>query len=76
MTPTLQGWLQTRVFAALTVGVAWTALLTPFLAGATYGMTYATLTLMALLGLGGGKASTTSSSRPGGTRTGRRSWRW
>jgi len=59
MTPTLMGRIQTRIFVAATVGVLWTAGITPVLprpAGmsstAAYHVTFETLGLMTLLGLG------------------------
>jgi hypothetical protein len=58
MTPTLTGRLQTRIFLAITVGVLWTIIITPFLpepAGITLGVSYAmafgSLVLMAAAGL-------------------------
>jgi len=59
MTPTLMGRLQTRIFLAATVGVLWTAAITPVLprpAGMSstfaYHVTFRALGLMTLLGLG------------------------
>lgn len=58
MTPTLEGRLQTRIFLAATVGVLWTAIISPFLpepAGVTVGMSYsmafASLLLMGAYGV-------------------------
>jgi hypothetical protein len=58
MTPTLEGRLQTRIFLAATVGVLWTAIISPFLPeppGVTIGMSYSmafdSLLLMAVYGL-------------------------
>ena len=58
MTPVLAGRLQTRLFVVATVGVLWTAILTPFLPvppgtgiGTAYRMTFENLGLMAGLGL-------------------------
>jgi hypothetical protein len=59
MTPTLMGRFQTRIFLAATVGVLWTAAITPVLprpAGMSstfaYHVTFEALGLMTLLGLG------------------------
>jgi hypothetical protein len=59
MTPTLMGRFQTRIFLAATVGVLWTAAITPALprpAGMSstfaYHVTFEALGLMTLLGLG------------------------
>lgn len=52
MTPTLAGRLQTRVLLAASVGAVWTAAVTPFLPAATYRVTFASLAVMTLLGLG------------------------
>jgi hypothetical protein len=59
MTPTLMGRLQTRIFLAATIGVLWTAAITPALprpAGMSsvfaYHVTFEALGLMTLLGLG------------------------
>jgi hypothetical protein len=59
MTPTLMGRFQTRIFLAATVGVLWTAAITPALprpAGMSsafaYHVTFKALGLMTLLGLG------------------------
>jgi hypothetical protein len=59
MTPTLTGRLQTRIFLAATIGVLWTAAITPALprpAGMSsafaYHVTFEALGLMTLLGLG------------------------
>lgn len=58
MTPVLAGRLQTRLFIVCTVGVLWTALVTPLLpvpsgvgVGGAYRMTFGSLGLMAVLGL-------------------------
>ena len=58
MTPTLTGRLQTRIFLAITVGIMWTIIITPYLpepAGITLGVSYAmafgSLVLMAAAGL-------------------------
>ncbi|MCO5998051.1 hypothetical protein [Actinoallomurus rhizosphaericola] len=58
MTPTLRGRLQTRLFLAATVGVLWTAIISPFLpeppgvtTGMSYSMAFDSLLLMAVYGL-------------------------
>jgi hypothetical protein len=55
MTPTLSGRLQTRVFAILVIGLLWTLLIGPVLAGAAglrVGDTYQGLLLVLLIVLG------------------------
>lgn len=56
MTPTLFGRIQTRVFIVVTLGVLWTALITPVLPGSAplgdkYAVTYRALALVLILGL-------------------------
>lgn len=58
MTPVLMGRLQTRVFLAITVGVLWTAAITPALpipsgmdVGYAYRVTFESLGIMAFIGL-------------------------
>jgi hypothetical protein len=58
MTPTLTGRLQTRIFLAVTVGILWTVIITPFLPeptgitlGVSYAMAFGSLVLMAAAGL-------------------------
>jgi hypothetical protein len=58
MTPTLEGRLQTRLFLAVTVGLAWTIIIGPFLpepagvtVSASYAMAFASLLLMTFYGL-------------------------
>lgn len=55
MTPTLLGRIQTRIFLIVVVGGIWTAIITPVLpgvSGAPYGVTYAILALVGVLGIG------------------------
>lgn len=58
MTPTLEGRLQTRIFLGATVGVLWTAIITPFLPepagvslGMSYDMAFGSLLVMVVYGL-------------------------
>ena len=58
MTPTLEGRLQTRIFLGATVGVLWTAIITPFLPepagvslGMSYDMSFGSLLVMVVYGL-------------------------
>ncbi len=56
MTPTLFGRIQTRIFLLATVGVIWTAAVTPFLPGIStlglaYRITYLALAIVAIVGV-------------------------
>ena len=58
MTPTLSGRIQTRLFLLITVGLAWTVVVVPFLprfgapVGDVYGIALVALFLVGLLGVG------------------------
>jgi hypothetical protein len=59
MTPTLRGRIETRLFLAATIGVIWTAIVTPLLPrpgfadlSMVYGITFKAIAVVALVGIG------------------------